>query len=280
MAAAHAPDGERGDDAPRWRGERERPAHPGPAGLQRRRHTRTGRCHRRCHRRCLGVPFGLREQPDQRGARPEHPRAHGADRTARHLGGLLVRQAQHGGQDERLAPLGRQRGEQFGQRHPLLEAGQAARLGPLGRRLPVVGVQQPGPGGGEAEPVRDRPACYRQQPGTGRRAALEAGQAAQGAEVGVLGQVVGGLRVAAQMRHVPPDVVARRAHEGLHGGRVAVPCGERPCGDRRVVVRRPGPNGTRVGRAGRLRPARQLRVLWQLGQLREVRQVRGVCRVR
>ncbi|BDM69272.1 hypothetical protein HEK616_27590 [Streptomyces nigrescens] len=60
-------------------------------------------------------------------------------------------------------------------------------------------------------------------------------QAGQGAQKGLLGQVIGTVRVAAQMGHESPDIAVGGAYEALDGDRVTVPRGQCEAGQLRVV---------------------------------------------
>lgn len=80
---------------------------------------------------------------------------------------------------ERLAAFGGQGGQQAEEGYPVLEAGQAARLGQFGGRLPVRRLGRTRPGRRVPVAVDHRAARDGQRPGTGRGAALEAAQAAE-----------------------------------------------------------------------------------------------------
>lgn len=154
------------------------------------------------------------------------------------LGRCLVGQSRQLGEDERLTALGGQRVQQVEQGHALVEAGQAARLGPLGPGRPVVDVGRPRPGGGVPQAVDERAACDGQQPGARRRAPLEPVQAAERPQERVLCEVVGQLAVGGEVRDVADDVGTQGTHEAVDGVGIAGAGGEGPGGGRVVGRRR------------------------------------------
>lgn len=93
---------------------------------------------------CQGLRFAALQLCGQGGTRAGHPGADCADRAARRVGGLGVGEPEQLGEDERLSAVVRERGQEFLERHPFLEAGQPCRLGALDGRAPVVGVGEQG----------------------------------------------------------------------------------------------------------------------------------------
>ncbi len=164
---------------------------------------------------------------------------------------LLVGEPHHLGEHEGLAARRVQVAQGVEDRDRLVESGEMARLGPLRRALPVGGVGGPGAYGGRAVAVDDDAPGDGEEPGAGAGASGEAGEAAHGPYVGLLGEVVGAGDVGAEVGDEPPDVLVGRPDEAVGGLPVAATGGQGPVGDLPVVLAgavHPGP-----GRGGRRR---------------------------
>jgi hypothetical protein len=140
------------------------------------------------------------------------------------------------GQDERLTAWGVQGFQEVEEGHALVEAGQPARLGAFGGRLPVVRIGYTRPGRRRAEAVGHRTAGDRQQPTAGAGARGEARQGGQRTQERLLGEVVGAVHIAAEVGHETPYVPVGGQHEPLDRVRVAGSGGQRPEGHPFVVV--------------------------------------------
>ncbi len=175
------------------------------------------------------------EQRDKRLPGPGDSGADRAHRTTDDGGRLRIWQSDQLGEHERLPPGRCQGGKQIGQGHPLVEPRTALTLYLLRHDLPVGEPGDPRPRLVRTDPVGDRAPGDGQQPGTGRGPAFESGQAAQGTQVGVLHQVVRGLGITAQMRHVAQHMTPGAPHELLDGLLVARSGCQRPPGHQRVL---------------------------------------------
>ena len=139
------------------------------------------------------------------------------------------------GEDECFAAFAVEGVEQFVQGQSVVESGQAFRLPVFGDRLPVVDVGDARAGGGGSVAVDHHPAGDGQQPGAGAGAAGESRQAGEGTQERLLGQVVGAVRVAAQVGHESPDVSVGGADEAFDGVGIAASRGQRPASQLLIV---------------------------------------------
>jgi hypothetical protein len=144
-----------------------------------------------------------------------------ADRAVADVGGLLIRQAEHLGENEGEPAFGVEAGEE-----------RLDRDGPGGIGL-VRGTfdpsREPAPAAEVAHGVGARPARNRQEPGAGAGVAPEGRQGLVGPEVDVLSDVVGEF-AADELRAEPPDLPLAAPDPGGEGDLVAVLGGEEELG--------------------------------------------------